>query len=175
MIDSSNSDVVHYSYDSWGKKVSATDTSDASISTLNPFRYRGYIYDPETELYYLGSRYYDAKLGRFINTDNVSNLDLNYNLGSFNLFAYCGNNPVNRLDPYGTDWRTVFTIGLTVAIIGLAVLASLPFIGPVLPAIGASAVASTAASTSVTELAVITVSVGLTAATESLLFAASKK
>ena len=42
LIDGGNSDVVHYTYDSWGKTVSVTDTSNASLSTLNPFRYRGY-------------------------------------------------------------------------------------------------------------------------------------
>ena len=37
----------------------------------NPFRYRGYYYDTETELYYLNSRYYDPMVGRYINGDSV--------------------------------------------------------------------------------------------------------
>ena len=36
---------------------------------LNPLRYRGYVYDDETGLYYLQSRYYDPVTGRFLNAD----------------------------------------------------------------------------------------------------------
>lgn len=55
----------------------------------------------ETGFYYLQSRYYDSKVGRFINADNItfiSNCDTKLNL---NLFTYCNNNPVNMCDPYG--------------------------------------------------------------------------
>ncbi len=37
----------------------------------NPFRYRGYVYDDETKLYYLRSRYYNPAWGRFINADSL--------------------------------------------------------------------------------------------------------
>ena len=40
------------------------------IAELNPLRYRGYYYDAETGFYYLQSRYYDSKIGRFINADS---------------------------------------------------------------------------------------------------------
>ena len=40
-----------------------------SFGPVNPLRYRGYVYDRETTLYYLQSRYYDPELGRFINAD----------------------------------------------------------------------------------------------------------
>lgn len=62
---------------------------------------RGYVYDTETGLYYLNSRYYNPGTGRFINADNqLSSGDV---IGT-NLFAYCGNNPVNRVDPTGEAW-----------------------------------------------------------------------
>ncbi len=71
------------------------------MRSLNPFRYRGYYYDVETGLYYLQSRYYNPEWGRFLNADNqLSTGDL---IG-MNLFAYCGNNPVNRIDPSGEAW-----------------------------------------------------------------------
>ena len=43
-----------------------------SIGTLNPLRYRGYVYDTETGLYYLQSRYYNPEMGRFINADGLA-------------------------------------------------------------------------------------------------------
>ena len=47
--------------------------SDANLAQvlvqMNPLTYRGYVYDRETTLYYLQSRYYDPELGRFLNAD----------------------------------------------------------------------------------------------------------
>jgi len=70
-----------------------------ALDTLNPFRYRGYVYDEETGLYYLRSRYYNPEWGRFLNADAV--LGQAGALLSHNLFGYCVNNPVNRDDPSG--------------------------------------------------------------------------
>ena len=68
----------------------------------NPFRYRGYYYDNETGFYYLQSRYYDPVVGRFINADDTMFLGLSGTTTSYNLYAYCDNNPVNYKDPLGT-------------------------------------------------------------------------
>ena len=69
---------------------------------MNPFRYRGYYFDTETGLYYLNSRYYDLELGRFINIDDISVLDItNIALNGLYLYAYCLNNPVNEVDESG--------------------------------------------------------------------------
>lgn len=72
-----------------------------------------YINPAETGLYYLGSRYYDPAVKRFINADNSSNLGVNGEFISYNLFAYCLNNPVNRSDTSG-EWSTLATIGAAV-------------------------------------------------------------
>ena len=71
------------------------------IGRVNPFRYRGYYYDEETNLYYLQSRYYDPTVCRFINADDVAYIAPE-TLNGLNLFAYCGNNPVMNVDPNGT-------------------------------------------------------------------------
>jgi len=69
---------------------------------VNPFRYRGYYYDTEIDLYYLQSRYYDASVGKFINADDIIMLQTGTNsLLAENLYAYCINNPVMHNDPTG--------------------------------------------------------------------------
>ena len=93
--------VTEYTYDSWGRVLSITGSLAETVGKANPFRYRGYYYDDETELYYLNSRYYDPETGRFINLDNQ--LSSNDPTG-LNTFAYCGNNPINRADPTGEAW-----------------------------------------------------------------------
>ena len=94
--------VVEYTYDSWGNLISTSGSLASTLGKLNPFRYRGYIYDEETGLYYVSSRYYDPEIGRWINADNQ--LSTGSDLTGMNLFAYCGNNPVNRIDPTGEAW-----------------------------------------------------------------------
>ena len=95
-----------HDYDVFGKitaiknagGVAITDTTN--LAFLNPLRYRGYVYDDETGLYYLQSIYYDPVTGRFLNADvfvdTVSGSPL-----STNVFAYCENNYLLRKDITG--------------------------------------------------------------------------
>lgn len=69
--------------------------------SLNPLRYRGYVYDSETGFYYLQSRYYDPETCRFINADAL--LSAGEGLLDHNMFAYCGNDPVNYRDDGGNS------------------------------------------------------------------------
>ena len=102
LVDSSNQVVVRYQYNSWGKVTSTQDTSGVSLATLNPFCYRKYVYDPETGLYCLGSRYYDPEVGRFVNADDPSTIFAKpQELYSKNLYVYCDNNPIIRKDVQG--------------------------------------------------------------------------
>ena len=91
--------VVSYSYDTWGNIVSISGSLKDSVGVKNPYRYRGYRYDEETGLYYLQSRYYNGSWGRFINADAV--IGQPGDILSFNMFAYCHNNPVNMSDESG--------------------------------------------------------------------------
>ncbi|WP_278335194.1 RHS repeat domain-containing protein, partial [Clostridium beijerinckii] len=108
LFDKDGTQVASYSYDSWGKLIfikdgSGTDITNntGSVGYKNPYRYRGYMYDTETGLYYLQSRYYNPEWGRFINSDAA--IGSVGELLSHNLFAYCINNPVNMLDGDG-NW-----------------------------------------------------------------------
>jgi len=77
---------------------------------MNPFRYRGYYFDSETGLYYLQSRYYDPKTGRFISPDAYSYLEPD-TVNGLNLYSYCNNNPVMNVDPSGhIVWSLFFLV-----------------------------------------------------------------
>lgn len=104
IIDSTGAKVAQYTYNAWGYPTAILDgsgnkvTSLTHIAKLNPFRYRGYYYEDDVELYYLQSRYYDPQTGRFINTDGYINTS--HILGN-NVFAYCYNNPIIYSDYTG--------------------------------------------------------------------------
>ena len=72
----------------------------STLGTLQPFRYRGYVYDEETGLYYLQSRYYDPEVGRFISSDLL--LSTGQGVMGHNAYAYCLGNPVGMRDDGGT-------------------------------------------------------------------------
>jgi len=60
------------------------------------------VYDKDTGLYYLQSRYYDPKTGRFINADDTAYVDTNSGTPlNTNMFAYCENNFINNVDKTG--------------------------------------------------------------------------
>ncbi|NCA93433.1 RHS repeat-associated core domain-containing protein [bacterium] len=96
----------------WGKVISTEGSLASTVGTNNPIRYRGYYYDSETSLYYLQSRYYDPETGRFISPDQI--------IDNGNLYAYCGNDPVNYTDHTGTskftDWLNKFALFVTTAL-----------------------------------------------------------
>lgn len=122
IYNASGTKVATYVYDAWGKVLSiknasgTTITDSTHVGIINPFRYRSYYYDTETGLYYLQTRYYDPETGRFINSDALEYLGDGAELSNYNLFAYCGNNPVNDEDPEGT-----FVISLSALLIGALV------------------------------------------------------
>jgi RHS repeat-associated protein len=92
--------VVNYTYDAWGKLLTISGDLASTLGTHNPLRYRGYVYDTETGLYYLQSRYYNPTLGRFLNADAFASTGQGF-VGN-NMFAYCNNNPVAFEDISGT-------------------------------------------------------------------------
>ena len=100
---------VTYYYDAWGATTSIYNPDSPyglTLATINPLRYRGYVFDWETGLYYLQSRYYIPEIGRFLNAD--SSIGINEDFNTYNLFVYCGNNPVDRYDVGGMSWKSVW-------------------------------------------------------------------
>ena len=92
MLDNSGTLVVEYKYDPWGKGISISGSLATTLGKRNPFRYRGYIYDEETGLYYLRSRYYSAGTCRFILPDVIC---------KGNLYTYCYGKPLEYVDSSG--------------------------------------------------------------------------
>jgi RHS repeat-associated protein len=90
ITDSNGSVIQRYDYDSFGNIVSMLDPN-----FKQPYTYTSREYDEETGLYYYRTRYYNAKIGRFITEDPIGLA------GGINQFAYVGNNPVNWIDPWG--------------------------------------------------------------------------
>ena len=120
IIDRTGKQVVSNQYDAWGKVLPTTGELKWTVGVANPFRYRGYYYDQESGLYYLQSRYYDPVVGRFISADTSSVLTASpMSLTDKNLFSYCDNNPVIRIDRGGEFWNVL--IGAVVgAVVGVA-------------------------------------------------------
>ncbi|WP_160680471.1 DNRLRE domain-containing protein [Clostridium sp. C8-1-8] len=112
LIDKTGTQVVSYTYDTWGKVISIDGSLKDSVGVKNPYRYRGYRYDSETGLYYLQSRYYNPEWGRFVNADTITGST--GELLTSNMFAYCRNNPVNMVDDdgYWPKWATKVLIGV---------------------------------------------------------------
>ena len=98
LVDGLGAKVVEYGYDAWGKPISKTGTMAGTLGTVQPFRYRGYVFDEETGDYYLRSRYYRAEWGRFLSADSIIN---------GNLYAYCRNSPITCFDPSGEKHTTI--------------------------------------------------------------------
>ena len=101
LLDYTGTQVVKYTYDAWGKPTSKSGTMKNTLGTVQPFRYRGYVFDEETGMYYLRSRYYNPSICRFINADVLhDNGDL---LLNHNKYAYCTNKPVVYHDQDGNS------------------------------------------------------------------------
>jgi len=105
IVNSLGEKIITYKYDSWGNVISIQDennnevTDHNNVGMINPFRYRSYYYDKETGLYYLKSRYYNPKWGRFISPDKF--IGANQDIFGNNLYLYVSNNPINNIDKDG--------------------------------------------------------------------------
>ena len=106
MYDSEGNVVAKYSYSGYGEPAAIKDGNNQSvkddpthIANINPFRFKGYYFDAETEFYYLNTRYYDPYVCRFLNADAY--ISTGQGPLGYNMFAYCQNDPINMSDSDG--------------------------------------------------------------------------
>ena len=111
ILDENGNTVVSYGYDAWGAPLWCTGELAETLGKVQPFRYRGYVFDEETGLYYLRSRYYNPRWGRFVNADVLIGAG---KLLSHNLFAYCDNVPVSFSDKHGQTRENSFFYETTI-------------------------------------------------------------
>ena len=100
ILDEDGQEKASYVYNAWGNILSQ---SNDELSSINPLRYRGYVYDEDTTMYYLQTRYYDPTTGRFINADDTAFIGSSGTAIGDNIYAYCENDPVNNVD-YTGQW-----------------------------------------------------------------------
>ncbi len=106
IFDSTGTLVVEYTYgNAWGFGITVSGSKAAEIGACNSLRYRGYYYDSESGLYYLNTRYYDPSICRFVNADGY--VSTGQGTQGYNMYSYCGFNPVNMVDPTGNSWKAV--------------------------------------------------------------------
>ena len=90
VVDSTGEVVQQLTYDEWGNVTEDTNPG------FQPFGFAGGLYDPDTSLVRFGARDYDPSAGRWTAKDPIRFLG-----GSTSLYVYCGNNPINYVDPTG--------------------------------------------------------------------------
>ena len=99
LANSSGSIVESYDYDAYGNVTIRNGSGNVIPASAygNRFLFQGREYDYTTQLYHFRARWYDPETGRWLSNDPIGIS------GGLNLYAFCGNDPVNFVDPSGRE------------------------------------------------------------------------
>ena len=122
VYNSSGTKLVTFKYDAYGN---CTMSGDTVLAQYCKIRYRGYYFDTETGLYWVQTRYYNPEWCRWISPDTLDYLDPETAHG-LNLYAYCGDDPVNFADPSGHLPFFILT-AIIGAVIGVGITAAVDY------------------------------------------------
>lgn len=107
IVDESGDNVVRYTYDDFGETTKLGDTD-----FYNEICYTSGVFDELTKEYYLNARFYDPEDRVFTTQDRYRGEQKDYH--TWNMYAYCGGNPINSVDPSGNYTEKIYGIKLTV-------------------------------------------------------------
>jgi RHS repeat-associated protein len=82
-----------YRHDAYGMQIASSGPDSTALKWAGQHQYQA---DLPLGLSHVGARQYDSFTGRFLNRDPIGFA------GGFNLYGYCENDPVNKVDPEGT-------------------------------------------------------------------------
>ena len=113
ILDEDGNTVVSYGYDAWGAPLWCTGELAETLGKVQPFRYRGYVFDEETGFYYVSSRYYDPEIGRFISPDTTDVLTATpMGLTDKNLYPRGVRSGIRQLQKYNKNLGGGFNLRL---------------------------------------------------------------
>ena len=92
-VEADNSIVARFEYDAWGNILSST--SSVPALARNRYRFQCREWSAATGLVNFRARWYDPITGRWLSKDPIGLS------GGLNLYAFCGNDPVNYADSSG--------------------------------------------------------------------------
>ncbi len=101
LVDNAGNIVVSYEYTPWGVPTITCDNIEISsedILKMLPLSYRSCCYDYYSGLYYVEGRYYNPKVGNFINSSGTGNSGWSEIPSNYSLFSYWENHPLWYVD-----------------------------------------------------------------------------
>ena len=97
ITDKDGNAVQYIAYKPFGETL----IDEHAVSYDSPWKFNGKEWDSETGLYYYGARYYEPEVGLWMSVDPLC--EMNPDMSPYN---FVGNNPLNRIDPWGlTDYE----------------------------------------------------------------------
>ena len=91
LFNPSKTRVATYLYGPFGQKLSESGT----IAANNPLQFSSEQFDTDLDLVYYNFRYYFPAIGKWLTKDPIGEE------GGWNLYAFCGNDAINRWDSFG--------------------------------------------------------------------------